>query len=328
MARRAADTQRGNNRSRSSRTRSGWLGGWPRRLDAALRGEFMTFSIKGGPPVPAPSAAIAVVALGVFLLSAPLVLAAAASLSQLLVISLLFGAPALLLGLVPLLGAVGVLLSGALMLLVLPLFSLTMVFKGILWPLAIIMVMGYFQNARKRRWQRVASQSMPSSTAVVDAPAAAGTERHSTAPDAAEEAAAAEEEYLRFAREELAQFDERLYGPSAARPSVILGQPHGLDGASVGNAPSALPQWFLQNADGMLHWRPVDVARAATVYGVPRRVCQWMEREHIDGRVVLSLTQVERAELLSAAQPPLTFGERKLLRDFLAQMLAVSRRRL
>ncbi|KAK4536731.1 hypothetical protein CDCA_CDCA09G2756 [Cyanidium caldarium] len=286
----------------------------------------MTFSIKGGPPVPAPSAAIAVVALGVFLLSAPLVLAAAASLSQLLVISLLFGAPALLLGLVPLLGAVGVLLSGALMLLVLPLFSLTMVFKGILWPLAIIMAMGYFQNARKRRWQQVASQNMPPSTTVADVPAATGTERHSTMPDTAEEAA--EEEYLRFAREELAQFDERLYGPSAARPSVILGQPHGPDGANAGNALSALPQWIQQNAEGMLRWKPADVARAATIYGVPRRVCQWMEREHIDGRVVLSLTQVERAELLSAAQPPLTFGERKLLRDFLEQMFAASRRRL
>ncbi|KAK4530557.1 hypothetical protein CCYA_CCYA04G1414 [Cyanidiococcus yangmingshanensis] len=282
---------------------------WQRVLQRPWRtlfqDEYFAWSTTG---VRNPRASTAILGLFLFAFVAlvvPLFLVFLAFASQVFVLTMVLSVPLILMGVASLFGVAGLLCAGGLALtaaVMTPMLALSSAGQGLLWPalgMASIGSIWWVNRQRQTRLDRVMEMRSEDSTQ-----ASASAE---PSPD---------EAYLQRAREDLAQFDARLFGSSSpeapTRTRETFQNPFRF---GLGSEPP-MNIWGVRR-DQVERWNEQEVARAAQSFGLPSRICRWLARELVDGRVVLALTDAEQQELVSSVQPRLTFGERKLLRDFL-----------
>lgn len=261
-----------------------------------FRGEFISWtprrhandSSDGGATNDAPKSTVsALLALlfftGLLVAAVPFLVTLAVTVSHFAALLLFLGAPLLLFVSASVFGVLGVLVASAIAMVGVPLFSVALATKYVLLPAmgASLAFSGY-----RRYVARGGGGGGADEARAKQAPVAA---------EQSDEEDDAVEQYYAQQRDALHQFDERLGRAAAASSS---------DGESARFA-------------SVTRWTSRDVAREAAAAGLPRRVCHWLEREHVTGRVVQRMDDADLAELLSSAKPPLTFGERKLLRELM-----------
>jgi hypothetical protein len=233
----------------------------------------------------------------------PIFLVFLAVASQLFVLTIVLSVPLLLLGAVSLFGVGGLLCVGGVAIATVataPVLALSSASQGLLLPALGVASIGscwWLYRQRQARAARIAEMSSEASTS-------GSTE------------ATADEAYLERAREDLAQFDARLFGSTSSDAAARMREPSKSPFSFGWMNDPPVNIWGVRREE-VERWNERQVARAAQSFGLPLRVCKWLARELVDGRVVLALTDAEQQELISTVQPRLTFGERKLLRDFL-----------
>jgi hypothetical protein len=282
-------------------TRARWQRLWQQPFRTLFQDEYFAWSTTGVRHPPTSTAILGLFLIAIMALVIPIFLVLLAVASQLMMLALVVGVPVFLLGAVSFLGLGGLLcisgvaLTGAV---VMPVLALSGSVSVLAWPALCIASVGTYWLFSRRRRQRVDLQAADD----IQLPTPGET--------------SPEESYLQRVREDLAQFDARLYGASApdmlteTRENTKLPFPLRL----AQESPKKI--WGVSRKE-VERWTERDVAEAAKSFGLPPRVCKWLARELVDGRVVLALTETEQQELVSTVQPRLTFGERKMLKEFL-----------
>lgn len=252
-----------------------------------------------------PGAFLGLGLMGAGLLAIPMLLYLFFSFSQFALLMLFLAVPVGFAILASVFGILGLALGGSFVFLGMPFWSMTTSSNGLVLPAVFFLSFAFYRvwNQRQKVKKKRSSSNSKSN-------AFSGTAPPEPTPEA---------EYLFREREAMARFDEKLFG-SAARAKTM-----GLAGSGVESSGSEFDMPIMGGdrswrRSTVLMWTPRDVGFAAVAFGVPQRVCEWLEREHVDGRVALHLTDNDIAELFSVARPPLTFGERKLLKNFLERI--------